>query len=178
MTPSRIMLPPPHRQRFLDFVCDIAPAHEFEAWVYGAHDLESFLNPSEYLEVLGANYKTTDGVRLAQEVAERVLTTREPDIVSRYRVELLVASSLQGSPSLLRTLRLLTSQPYSSTDIVPGYVIALASDMDIVPEESQYHLIHPDALAKRLAIFERYRESIVTEFEVFLRELREQRGAA
>jgi hypothetical protein len=167
-------LPYGHRQRLLDLVCKVGQPEEFEAWLAANEDLQDFLSRDEYLGLMLPNLRDPAGLVESRRIAESVLTSREPDRVARYRVELTVQGMLAGSVPLLVGLRRVVGLAYRDYSFLPDEFIVLESETDSVPVED-HHLWSPAALSQALEPLEWYRESILQAATELLEALRTER---
>ena len=171
-------LPPDIHARLLDFACGVSASSDFETWLYGSGDLESVLPPDEYLDLLSADYKRPAGALAAQELVEALLDTRRPNVVAKYRIELLCEAMLTGRVDLLFGLREIVQFYYQGYTFIPDVFIGLESETDTVPDSHHYHQWEHAALALQLERLEWYRPQLLLELQNLVASLQGQRRAA
>jgi hypothetical protein len=170
------VLPPHIRPKLLCFAFGTSDVADFERWVYQSADLEAVLSLTDYLDLISADYRTSDGITAARELVTRLLSQAAPGILANHRAAFLAEAMLSGHVDLVAGLRELVLR-HNGCTVIPAALVGIESDTDTVPDHAHQHQWQPDALAKQLNHFEGYKASLLAELRSLVRALQADPGA-
>ena len=166
-------LPKDLRVRFARALLGELELDNFEKWIYANSELEKYLDPNTYLELIASDFSSEDGRRHARELIGSILKP-DPQLIGRQEVQQLLRGMLNGSIDLLTGVRELSRLHSGGLDFIPVIFVGFDSETDSIPAPDKYHLWDQDALKEKLKeLNDRYREIIIDECRALLSKLME-----
>jgi hypothetical protein len=169
---SATYLPTDVRVRFARAMLGDSELDKFEKWIYANSDLDKYLDPNTYLELIASDFSTEDGRRHTRELIRSILEPIDPLLIGKQEVQQLLNGMLYGSIDLLTGVRELSRLHSGGLDFIPVAFVGFDSETDSIPTSDKYHLWDQDALKEKLKeLNDIYRESILDECRALLSQL-------
>jgi hypothetical protein len=165
-------LPTDLKVRFVRALLDDSQLDEFEKWLYADSELEKYLDPDTYLELISSDFRSEHGRKRTRECIRSILEPMDPQVVDREQVQQLLTGMLDDSIDLLTGLRELSRLHSAGLDFVPILFVGRDDETDSIPSPDRYHLWAPEALSEKLKELDKYRGSILEDCRALLVQLR------
>lgn len=133
--------------RFLDGELSL---EEFEKWVYDNPGIERALGSSRYLDLVSFEFDQRHALHDLSSLVASIYDEARPGLLARDRARRLARGLLDGGIDLAAAVRGLATLHNDGNEWIPIVFVGIDSELDEVPQESQYPLWEPNALQARL----------------------------